>query len=415
MYRIARLGLAFFISAWITRYLGPNKYGQLIYAIAISEIIMLSWSQGLKEVVVQQIRENKSKQRKEPIAAFQLMIIGNTILLGVLSFFLFFLDLEDTIKMLSILCGLGIWFRAFEGFELWFHSELKIKVTVLVQFLAQILYALGNVLLIIYNADLIWFGVTYFGQLAITGIGFLLVYYRYNSINLFKNHLPVQKKILEIGSFMILSKLTLTSSFIIDRFVIEELLDIESVGFYSAAMKMVITWIFISKAISLSTLPVLNDEKLSAKFDHLIQKMFSWTLFISIVLVLIFYNFSSELVSFVFGDEFKKSSSIFQVLSLALPLLFLNEGIKIWLIVKKKTKYYIISMISVTIICIILNFILIPNHGLIGAAYSFLASWIFGGGLILLAFKDTRSLFITILKSFFVPINYIKGLFLSQK
>lgn len=415
IYRIARLGLAFFISAWVARYLGPNKYGQLIYAIAISEIVMLSWSQGLKEVVIQKIRENKSRSRDEPIAAFQLMILGNTLLLGILSIILFFLDLTITLKMLSILCGLGIWFRAFEAFELWFHSELNIKITVLIQFFAQTLYTLANIILILSNVNLLWFGVTYLGQLAIAGIGFLFVYNKFNSINLFRNYFPIQKEIMRLGSFMIFAKLTFTASFLIDRFIIEMILNIESVGIYSAAMKLVTVWIFISKAISLSILPVLNDEKLSVRFDQLIQKMFFWILLVSLALTIILSRFSTELVTIVFGNEFAKTSIIFKVLCFTLPFLFLNEGIKVWLIIKKKTQYYIFSMILVTVLCLISNFIFLPKYGLIGAGYSFLASWFFGGFIMLLIFRDTRPLFVIITKSFFIPLVFIKSLVTNQK
>ncbi|GAB5409659.1 MAG: flippase [Balneolaceae bacterium] len=414
IYRIARLSLAFFISAWVARYLGPEEYGQLVYAVAISEVIMLFWSQGLKEVVIQQIRENKSNNKDEPIAAFQLMILGNTILLGVLSILLYFLELTNTIRLLSILCGIGIWFRAFEAFELWFHSELNVKVTVLIQFLSQLVYATANISLILNNASLLWFGVTYLGQLAITGIGFLLVYRKFNSIKLVKIYFPIQKEIVLLGSFMIIAHLTLKSSFLLDRFVIEKLLNIESVGIYTAAMKLITVWVFISKAISLSVLPVLTDEKFSIKFNLLSQKMFSWTLMISIVLTFVFSNFSTELVSLIYGSKFTTTSDIFKILGFALPFLFLNEGIKASLIIKNKTKYYIFSMVLVSSTYLVLNFILIPIFGLVGSAYSFLISWFIGGFMYLLVFEETRPLFIIIMKSIFSPIHYLTNTLINK-
>jgi hypothetical protein len=60
IYRMVRLPLAFIITAWLARFLGPGKYGAYVYAIAIAELLMLFWSQGLKEVVIQEIRKKAS-------------------------------------------------------------------------------------------------------------------------------------------------------------------------------------------------------------------------------------------------------------------------------------------------------------------------------------------------------------------
>jgi len=391
----------------MARYLGPEKYGVYIYSIALAELVMLFWSQGLKEVVIQQIKESGLEKTDVSVASFQLMIVGNTFLYGVLATIVFVFNFDDIVKLIALICGVGIWFRCFEAFELWFHSSLKVRVTVLVQFVSQLIYMLVNVLLILNSAEIVWFAFTYAGQLIITGIGFLLVFPT-KKFRVFKSYENLQSSLIRIGAVMIIAKLTYTSSLVIDRFLIESFLGSESVGIYVVSLKLTITWIFISSAISYSFIPVLTSLEDAQSFSASTRKMFQSIFYISIVLAVLIFFISDELVHIVFGSGYKNSSSVLKILILSLPFLFLSDGIKSRLVVEKKTKYFMYSMIATTSISIILNYYLLQYYDVQGAAISFLLSWALGGFFIFLLFKETRTLFIDIIKSIVSPFKLLK-------
>ena len=86
----------------------------------------------------------------------------------------------------------------------------------------------------------------------------------------------------------------------------------------------------------------------------------------------------------------------------------MNEGIKAWLVVTGKTKYYMFITVLTVILIIAGNLILTPIYGLKGASYTFTISWIFGGSLFFLLFKQTRELGLATLKSFFFPYKLLK-------
>ncbi|MEP1305343.1 MAG: flippase [Balneola sp.] len=409
IYRIARLGLAFFITAWMARYLGPERYGIYIYSIALAELVMLFWSQGLKEVVIQQIKERGLEKSEVSIASFQLMVIGNTLLYGVLAAIVFLFNFDELIKILALICGIGIWFRCFESFELWFHSSLKIRVTVIVQFISQLIYMISNVFLIIYSADIFWFSVTYTGQLIFSGIGFLIVFPKRKNLKLFKTFKSLQLDLLRVGGVMMLAKLSYLTSFLIDRFLIENYLGVEALGIYVASMKLTITWIFISTAISYSFIPILTESKTEYEFSLALIKMFRYICYISIFITVLIYILSDYVVITVFGSGYADSSTVLKILIFSLPFVFVNEGIKSWLVVAKKTKFFMYSMLLTTLLSVILNVYFLPYFGIEGAAISFLFSWALGGFLIFSIFKETRSMFKHIIKSVFIPLKLYRN------
>lgn len=393
----------------MARYLGPERYGIYIYSIALAELVMLFWSQGLKEVVIQQIKERGLEKSEVSIASFQLMVIGNTLLYGVLAAIVFLFNFDELIKILALICGIGIWFRCFESFELWFHSSLKIRVTVIVQFISQLIYMISNVFLIIYSADIFWFSVTYTGQLIFSGIGFLIVFPKRKNLKLFKTFKSLQLDLLRVGGVMMLAKLSYLTSFLIDRFLIENYLGVEALGIYVASMKLTITWIFISTAISYSFIPILTESKTEYEFSLALIKMFRYICYISIFITVLIYILSDYVVITVFGSGYADSSTVLKILIFSLPFVFVNEGIKSWLVVAKKTKFFMYSMLLTTLLSVILNVYFLPYFGIEGAAISFLFSWALGGFLIFSIFKETRSMFKHIIKSVFIPLKLYRN------
>jgi PST family polysaccharide transporter len=411
IYRLVRLPLAFIVTAWLARFLGPGNYGVYVYAIAIAELLMLFWSQGFKEVVIQEIRRSGLEKTEVSIAAFQLMAVGSFVLYGVLGgVLLLFID-EQVVKIISLLCGLGICFRAFEGFELWFHADLNVRVTIGVQFVAQLLFILIIAVLIYHDASLMWFGFAYAIQLIIAGIGFVVVYWlEKKSIAFFKKLQPIRKKLLKLGKFMILAKLCFTASVLIDRIIIEHLIDAEAVGYYAAAMKLITTWTFISASISLSFIPIISDAENEKERQQNMQRMFGWISTAALLLVVPFYMFAGFLIPIIFGEGYSESISLFRILSLSLPFFLLNEGVKVWLLTYHKSRYYIVSMILTTVLCITGNYLLIPVMGVEGASFAFLFSWMIGSVFVFFVFKETRHLGRQLLKSFLYPIVIVKNI-----
>lgn len=403
----------FFITAWMARYLGPEGYGQLVYSIAIAEIVMLFWTQGLKEVIIHQTNKLNNNSSGVILASFQLMLVGNTILYGILVLLTLLFNSVLLTKYLILVCGIGIWFRCFESFELWFHANLKIRVTVLIQFFSQLVYMTLNVLFIVFEVDVFWFGFSYMLQLIISGVGFLIVYLSYKPKTVVKRIKlsTIQKKILKLGLLMVLAKFTLTSSFLVDRILIDEILGIESVGIYSASLKLITTFLFVSSAFSLSYIPMLSEKK---EFDKVSSDMFGWISTFSMLLMSIFLVFSDELVFLIYGDQYSESIEILKTLVFCTPILFANEAIKSWIVIKDLTVYYIFSMLLITILNILFNYNLILSFGLVGAALAFNLSWFLGGFMFFFLFNKTQPLAFSILRSFIFPITLFNKFFSSK-
>jgi O-antigen/teichoic acid export membrane protein len=60
--RISGMGIAFFVTAIVARYLGPEKYGTLMYAVSFVGLFSFIASLGIDQILYRDIIKNPEKE-----------------------------------------------------------------------------------------------------------------------------------------------------------------------------------------------------------------------------------------------------------------------------------------------------------------------------------------------------------------
>ena len=159
----------------------------------------------------------------------------------------------------------------------------------------------------------------------------------------------------------------------IDRIFLERLTGLEQVGLYSLAFNIgMILYMFI-EAVRLSYTPYFNKtaikegKKANPKFAKFTTFGFLLYTIAGVFLIL----FSKELITLVSAKEFHQAYSVFPIIIITnvfnglyfffvRPLLFM----------KNNTRFVSIATVSTAVINIILNYFLIINYGMEGAAWA---------------------------------------------
>jgi len=156
--KILRMGLGLLIGVWTARYLGPEQFGLLNFAIAFTWLFGAISTLGLPEIVVRDlVREPDTKLETLGTTA-ALLFLG-----GVLTYFLilitiFWIRPEDMLaKVIVAILGSVVLFKASEIAIYWFESQVTSKYTVWVQNGSFLIFAGIKVLLILSGTPLIAF------------------------------------------------------------------------------------------------------------------------------------------------------------------------------------------------------------------------------------------------------------------
>jgi O-antigen/teichoic acid export membrane protein len=156
----------------------------------------------------------------------------------------------------------------------------------------------------------------------------------------------------------------------VDYFMISKMLGEEELGLYAAAYKVfeniVLIGVTFNAALypSISALYAESREKLRGVYAK-IQKYF---IVVSLPVAILGYAFAEEIILFLYGNQYGASVNVMKVLSLGFTVFFFTIPMR--LIINNSEFIMKIMPFSVftTALNIILNLIMIPRFGIIGAA-----------------------------------------------
>lgn len=157
-----------------------------------------------------------------------------------------------------------------------------------------------------------------------------------------------------------------------DQFILSEYLGMSELGKYMASIQISSIILIPVSALLSSKLGLLLNLKISDSilFEDKI-KQYTLLVFRGALLWSVFLYFFSEIIlSLIFGDKFSGTSIYMVLYSLAMIFNCIGMVSGQWIIVEKL--YWIPTFRSIIglLLNVILNFILIPKYGVLGACYS---------------------------------------------
>lgn len=165
----------------------------------------------------------------------------------------------------------------------------------------------------------------------------------------------------------------------LDMVMLGLLSDADQVGQYAAAVRFSEFTYFIPLVFMTSIAPGLvalyerDEQAFRAVYDRVISGLAA----LSIVLVITFYALAPLLISLAFGDAFQDASGILRVHVLSLPFVFLGVSQTTWTAVYEQQGLSMWRTVGGAVINAVLNVILIPDFGALGASYATVVAYAF--------------------------------------
>jgi PST family polysaccharide transporter len=393
------MGVGLLVTAWIARYLGPDQYGLWNYAIAFTALFSAFSTLGLDSIVVRELVKYPEKTNELLGTAFVLRLLGGLIAFSLSIITSILIGIRDflTLSLIALSAG-GFIFQAFLTIDYFYQAHIMSRYTVWAQNISFLIMSTVKIFLIFAHAPLLAFAVAGFIEI-ILGSAFLVGFYIYQTsknISPLTSHVslshtpslspitnwrfsfPIAKLLLKDSWPLILSGIAIMIYMRIDQVMLKMMLDDRAVGLYSAAVKLSEIWYFIPMIISQSVFPsILNTKKVSEElYMKRIYNLYSLMIWLAIGIAIALTFFSVDVVKILFGSEYLPDSA--KVLSLyvwaGIPV-FLGVASSQYLIAENYTKLSFARTIVGAIANVILNLILIPYYGIIGAAIATLISY----------------------------------------
>ena len=368
--RVAQMILSFFVSILTARYLGPGNYGIISYVNAYVAFFTSLCTLGLNSVIIKDFVD-KPEEQGDAIGTSLAMRFASSLLstLMIVCIVRVVDHDEPTTIIVAVLCSVSLLFQILDTFNYWFQSRYESKVTSIATFVAYAATALYRIVLLVLHKDVRWFAFATSVDYIVLGVLLFLSYKKHDGPKL-SISLEKGKSLLGRSYHYILSGMMVAIYGQTDKFMLKQMLDETSVGYYSIAASVNLMWVFVLQAIIDSMYPTIMNlyGKNKEQFERKNRQLYAIVIYVSMAAAICFVLFAPLVIKILYGDAYMPAVGPLRVITWYTIFSYLGVARNAWIVCMNKQKYLKYMYLSAAFINIGLNYIMIPMWGASGAA-----------------------------------------------
>jgi len=409
--KIFNLGMTFIVTILVARYLGPEQFGVLAYAISLVAVFAIAGHVGLSGLVVRELV--KHPEAKQEIMGTSFGLKGLGYLLGLMLLLAFTLITESSQRdefWILLILATTLLFQPFNVIDFWFQSRLEAKYNAIAKTTTLIIISMFKVALTLLGANLILFALVNALQAILVAIA-LILFYRYKSklsLTTWRFSTIRAKDLLSQGWMVFLGSIFAVIYLKVDQIMLKWLDGAEEVGIYAVAASLSEAWYFVPIVIVASFFPKLIKlrESNPAHFNKRLQQLFDLLFILALGVAIAVTLLAQPVITTMFGAAYEGAAPILVIHIWAAVFIFMRAAFSKWILIENVLMFSLITQGLGALANVALNYWLIPIYGGVGAAYATLISYAIASYFALFLSPKTRPVFWMMTKSLFTPVRY---------
>jgi PST family polysaccharide transporter len=405
-----RMGLSIFVVGWIGRYLGPDQFGVYNYILAFVSLFGTLTTLGLSGIVVRDLVRYPDDKNEILGTTFFLKLFGALIGFILITAIAFFVQRSDPKTLVYIMIyASGMLFQPFLVIDLWFQSHVKSKYVVIATSIAFFITSLLYIVMIITHQPLVAFVWVATGELVLDAIGLTIAFVvAKSSMRQWVFRLDRAKELLGQSWWLILSGIGAMINLKIDQVMLRIMSSDREVGIFAAAVRLSEVWYFVPSFVAASAFPALvrlrstNYGRYQQRLQHLFDVLASTALLVAILGSV----FSKMVIRLVYGEAYIRAGDILSVHIWAGIFVFMGEVLSKWLINENVLEFSVIRHGVGGLVNVLINLVLIPLYGGMGAAVATVISYATSSYLACFLYPKTREIAYFMTKALFSPLRW---------
>jgi O-antigen/teichoic acid export membrane protein len=377
---LLRMGVGLLLGIWVARYLGPEQFGLLSYALALVALFAPLAMLGLDDIVVRNLVRDPAAKQAILGTSFLLRLVGGVVSTLAAIAVIAWLRPDDRQSFwLVAIIAAGTLFQAFNTIELWFNAQLQAKYPVLARNTAFLLCALGKIALILVGAPLVAFAWISLAEAILGAAGLVIVYRaRGHRLGAWTGRLRMAATLLKDSWPLLFSCVIIAVYLRIDQVMLGEMVGSQAVGVYSVAVRLAEVWLFVSAAVYWSVLPSLVEARAASEalFYERLQKYYNLMALCAYAIAIPTMLLADWLVLTLFGEAYREAGPMLAVLIWANLFIYLESARSAFFNVMNWYRIHLVTVALGAGLNVLLNLYLIPRFGGMGAVVaSCIAYW----------------------------------------
>lgn len=369
--RLIRVLIGLTVGAWIARYLGPARFGELSYVVAFIALFQAAANLGADAIVVRDIARAPERAAAILGTAFWLRLGAGLVCWIAAALVMMLLHPgEREILWMTLIVGGSLIFQASDTVDLWFQSQTRSRRTVAAKLTA---YAISNgvkIVLILTHAPLVAFAAAMSLDFALAAVGMVFAYRGFPTPERWRAHRATMLELLlECWPFLT-AAVSVMVYVRIDQIMLNELLGERELGFYSAALPLSAVWNVVPVVLTTSLAPYVARRKVEgeAPYRRALSDIFRLYAACGLAVSLTTAALAPWIVSILYGKTFVRSASVLSIHVLSNIFIYLGVAQNLWIVNERLGRLSLYKSLSGAVVSVVGNLLVIPRFGIVGCA-----------------------------------------------
>ncbi len=374
--QILRMVAGLLVGVWMARYLGPENFGWLNYALATIGVVGSLTSLGIGPIVVRELVRAPAETEGWIGTALLLRAAGASV--GFLACVALAARQSAPASSLVVIVAAGMIFQIPDVADLLFQARGDSKISAWVRMAACVVANLLKVALILAEAPLAAFAAAGVVELAVAAAGWGWTARRAGcSLSLRRAERGRIGALLRESWPLTVSGFAISTQAYADQLVLGLMLGGDELGQYAAALRIVSVFAFVPMVVQTVAAPEItrakrDDETLYQRRLHGLYRLMFGIFAITAIPMILFGPWATRLL---YGASYAGAAAL--IPWLALRLFFTNYGVArtIFLTNEGLFRFALVTSVAGAVLNLALNLVLVPHWGARGAIAASLASF----------------------------------------
>jgi O-antigen/teichoic acid export membrane protein len=391
--KMARIVSGILVGILVARYLGPEQFGQISYALNVMAIFAVLSTLGLDSIIVRELIVRKDHENVILGTSFIMRIAGAVAAIACATYYSSIRDNPEEV-MIVFIVTFSLFLQSLTVIDLYFQAKIKGEYPAINQVITLVLSAIVKLWLIAVKAGVEYFASMVILESVITAFNQYLFYKRSGGlIWRWRFAFAEVKRLLGHALPIIASGLVMMVYQKMDQILIKRFLDFDTLGNYAAAVRITEASFFIPVAISAAVFPgIINNQHNKELQTKRLTQLYSLLLWVAVIICIGASLVGHWVIGFLYKQDYDLAPLIFRIHVWICVPVFFGAAWGVWMIAENKQKRVIILNVISLILCYMLNVTLIPMLGVTGAAYSVVITYYMGLVAMIMAYKPKYTL-----------------------
>jgi len=376
--RLFTVVLAFFVTIYSIRYLGPENYGTLSYAISFVGLFAFIASLGIDQVILRDLVKRPADEAKILGSALTLKLAGSVIAITITIVSGLLINATGIELLLIALISLTQFGGASQIATYAFFARVESKYSAMITIAVNIILAAAKLLIIYFDKGIIFFALVLLLETILRAFFYFGTYQKvYGLLGKWYFDKETARTLLQSSWPLMLSTVSILIYSRIDQVMIRHYLDFTSVGMYDAAVRLADVWYIIPNIILGALFPaIINAQTVSPSLFR--KRLFLCAALLTglnILIILPTNLLAPFIIEMLFGSSFAGSASVLTIYIWSLIGFSLGQLVNTYLIAENYFYIYLYTSLATVLVNVGLNILLIPTYGITGAAIATLVSY----------------------------------------